>query len=54
MGLIKGKNKLTLKFILGDLKHFRPCFFLIKGAGPSLFLSCFVHDSAVQLLLAAD
>ena len=34
-GLIKVKNKLTLAFILGDLKHFefRPCLFPIKGAG---------------------
>ena len=26
-GQIIAKNKLTLKFVLGDLKHFRPCFF---------------------------
>ena len=29
MGLIKMKNKLTLKFILGDLKHFYTISFVV-------------------------
>ena len=29
-GLIKVKNKLSLKFILGDLKPLRPCFFPLR------------------------
>ena len=33
MGHIKVKNKLTLRLILGDLKHFKTMFFSIKGAG---------------------
>ena len=33
MGLIKVKNKLTLKFILGDLKQFLDHVVYIKGAG---------------------
>ena len=33
VGLIKVKNKLTLKFILDELKHFKTMFFSIKVAG---------------------
>ena len=31
VGLIKVENKLTLKFVLGDLKYFKQCFFSFRA-----------------------